>query len=84
MSQYLKVNQVNEFKASLIALGYTESEAIDMIVEAVPRAAFCIENATDYEDAMEILEHSLQYETYILNSDMLDVAADIIWLFMEE
>jgi hypothetical protein len=80
----LAKNQINEFVLSLAELGYTKAEALNIIQDAETRAQFCVENATDYNDAVEILGHSLQYETYILNSDMLDVAEDIIWLLMPE
>ena len=80
----LKVNQVNEFVLSLAELGYSKADALEMIEEANNRALFCVENATDMEDALDILSHSVQYDAYLVNQDMLDVAADIIWLLMPE
>jgi len=78
----LRISQINAFVVSLQALEYTKAEALEMIQEAQARALFCVENATDIDDALEILSHSLQYEQYMVNQDMLDVAEDIIWLFM--
>jgi hypothetical protein len=78
----LSVNQINEFVLSLKALDYTKAEALEIIEDAETRAQFCVENATDYNDAVEILNHSLQYDSYIVNGDMLDVCENIIWLLM--
>ena len=80
----LSLNQVNEFVMSLIQLDYSKEEALEMVLEAEARAIFCVENAEDADDAYEILSHSLQYDSSMVNQDMLDVCEDIIWLLMPE